>query len=175
LLNPNMNPEEYLYSLYEEQNQTLHIFISFIDDCIYKNIYQYIKDSFLKYNLLDFPENVMVAHLTQLVPLLELLIRELGIKNKILPFKEEKNQIHVMKDSSTILQKIIRKRYKNNNNFENVEIYIFLYNYLYNVNSLNLRNELIHARNYLDQNSEMAFAFKTLLISIFWALLELQK
>ena len=173
LLNPNMNPKEYLYSLYQYQNQLLTMFISFIDEDNYKNIYESIQDSFTKYKLLDYPQDIYMAHITQLIPLLELLIRELGIKNKVLPFKEVKNQIHVMKDSSTILLSIIKKGYKENKNFENLEVYMFLYNYLYNVNSLNLRNELMHARKYLENSSEMTFAFRVLLIGIFWALLEL--
>lgn len=173
LLNPNINPKEYLYSLYGYQNQLLTMFISFIDEDNYKNIYEYIQKSFTKYKLLDYPQDINMAHITQLIPLLELLIRELGIKNKVLPFKEVKNQIHVMKDSSTILLSIIKKGYKENKNFENLEVYMFLYNYLYNVNSLNLRNELMHARKYLENSSEMLFSFRVLLIGIFWALLEL--
>lgn len=166
-------PLEYLYSIYDDYEYTLTSFINLINNDIYKVMYNDIKKSFLKYSLLAYPKNVKMAHITQLIPLLELLIRELGIKNKILPFKEKCNQIHVMKDSSTILLAIIKNEYKKNKNFNNIEVYIFLYNYLYNVNSLNLRNELIHAREYLDDENKMRFAFRVLIIGIFWALLEL--
>ena len=54
-----------------------------------------------------------------------------------------------------------------------MEIYLYLYNYLYNSNSLNIRNELIHARQYLDSEVHMNFAFKTLIIGIFWGAIEL--
>ena len=137
-------------------------------------MYNDIKESFLKYELLDYPkENVKVADATQLIPLLELLIRELGIRNNVLPFKEKQNQIHIMKDSSTVLQNIIKTKYRLNKNFNNLEVYLFLYNTLYNVNCLNLRNELIHARQFIENQKQIKYAFKILVLAIFWANLEL--
>ena len=173
LLNSNMKSVEYIYSIFEENNYYINLFVNLLDKETYEKMYADIKQSFLKYDLLEYPQRVTVAHITQLIPLLELLIRELGIKNNVLPFKEKKNQIHVMKDSSTILQSIIKNSYKMSNNFENIEVYLFLYNNLYNVNFLNLRNELIHARQYLDDQQEMDFAFKVFVLSIFWANIEL--
>jgi len=173
LLNSNMDPVAYLGSLYDNYSFILSTFSTTINEENYKKMYEDIEKGFLKYSLLPYPEEVQVAHITQLIPLVELLIRELGIKNNIIPFKEKNNQIHVMKDSSTILLAIIKKKFKENNNFENIEIYMYLYNYLYNVNSLNIRNELIHAREYLDNEGKMKFAFRVLIIGIFWGLIEL--
>ena len=173
LLNSNMKPKEYLYSIYDDYRHSLTQFVSLLNNDVYKIMYNYIVESFTKYTLIEYPEEIKIAHITQLIPLLEFLIRELGIKNKILPFKEKSKQVHIMKDSSTILLSIIKNNYKKNKNFKNVEVYMFLYNYLYNVNSLNLRNELIHAREYLENESQMQFAFRVLIIGIFWALLEL--
>ena len=173
LLNSNMDPVAYLGSLYENYSFTLSAFVATINEENYKKMYEDIEKGFLKYSLLPYPEEIKVAHITQLIPLVELLIRELGIKNNIIPFKEKNDQIHVMKDSSTILLAIIKKKFKENNNFENIEIYMYLYNYLYNINSLNIRNELIHAREYLDNEGKMKFAFIVLIIGIFWGLIEL--
>lgn len=173
LLNSNIEPVAYLRSIYESYSLTLSTFITTINENNYKKMYKDIGEGFLKYDLLPYPDKVSVAHITQLIPLVELLIRELGIKNNIIPFKEKEHQIHVMKDSSTILLSIIRKKFKKNNNFENMGIYLYLYNYLYNNNSLNIRNELIHARQYLDNEGQMNFAFRTLIIGIFWGSIEL--
>lgn len=173
LLNSNMEPVAYLRSLYENYSFTLSSFITTINEDNYKKMYNDIQEAFLQYSLLPYPEELKVAHLTQLIPLIELLIREFGVKNNIIPFKEKEQQIHVMKDSSNILLSIIRKKYNENNNFENLGIYLYLYNYLYNVNSLNIRNELIHAREYLDDKGKMRFAFRVLIIGIFWGLIEL--
>ena len=173
LLNSNIDPVSYLYFIYERYSLTLSTFITTINEDNYKKMYKDIGDSFLKYMLLPYPDKISVSHITQLIPLVELLIRELGIKNNIIPFKEKEQQIHVMKDSSTILLSIIRKKYKENNNFENMGIYLYLYNYLYNINSLNIRNELIHARQFLDNEGQMNFAFRALIIGIFWGSLEL--
>ena len=173
LLNSNMKPIAYLGSLYKHYSFLLSTFVTTINEENYKIMYEEIEKGFLKYSLLSYPEKIKVGHITQLIPLVELLIRELGVKNNIIPFKEKNNQIHVMKDSSTILLAIIKKKFKENNNFENIEIYMYLYNYLYNVNSLNIRNELIHAREYLDNKNHMKFAFRVLIIGIFWGLIEL--
>lgn len=173
LLNSNMDPVVYLGNLYKNYSFTLSTFVSTIFEENYKKMYKDIEEGFLKYNLMPYPEEIKVAHITQLIPLVELLIRELGIKNNIIPFKEKINQIHVMKDASTILLAIIKKKFKENKSFENIEIYMYLYNFLYNVNSLNIRNELIHAREYLDNAGNMKFAFRVLIIGIFWGAIEL--
>ena len=128
LLNSNIEPVAYLRSIYESYSLTLSTFITTINENNYKKMYKDIEDGFLKYGLLPYPDRVSVAHITQLIPLVELLIRELGIKNNIIPFKEKEQQIHVMKDSSTILLSIIRKKFKESNNFENMGIYLYLYN-----------------------------------------------
>ena len=173
LLNSNIEPVNYLQRLYDDLSLKLSSFVLTINEDNYKKMYKDIKKSFIKYTLLPYPQKIKVAHITQLIPLLELLIRELGIKNSIIPFKEKENQIHVMKDASTILLSIIKKKYKENNDFESIGVYLFLYNYLYNINSLNIRNELIHAREYIDNENQMSFAFKTLIIGIYWGTLEL--
>lgn len=173
LLNSNIDPVDYLHSLYEKYSLTLYTFITTINEDNFKKMYEDIRKAFLKYTLLPYPEKINVAYITQLIPVVELLIRELGMKNNIIPFKEKEYQIHVMKDSSTILLSIIRKKYKENNNFENMGVYLYLYNYLYNINSLNIRNELIHARQYLDSEGQRNLAFKTLIIGIFWGSIEL--
>lgn len=173
LLNSNIEPVAYLKAIYENYSLTLSTFITTINEDNFKKMYNDIGEGFLKYTLLPYPEKISVAHITQLIPLVELLIRELGVKNNIIPFKEKEQQIHVMKDASTILLNIIRKKYKENNNFEGIGIYLYLYNYLYNNNSLNIRNELIHAREYLDNEGQMRFAFRTLIIGIFWGSIEL--
>lgn len=173
LLNSNMDPIVYLGDLYKNYSFALSTFVSTISEENYKKMYKDIEKGFLKYSLMSYPKEIKVAHITQLIPLVELLIRELGVKNNIVPFKEKINQIHVMKDSSTILLAIIKKKFKENKSFENIEIYMYLYNFLYNVNSLNIRNELIHAREYLDNVRNMKFAFRVLIIGIFWGAIEL--
>ena len=173
LLNSNLKPIEYYRSINDDFEHGVKWLVNFISEENFQKMYNNIKESFLKYELLEYSEKITMAHITQLITLLELLIRELGIKNKIVPFKEQKNEVHVMKDSTTILIAILKNAYKKNNNFEQVEIYLFLYNCFYNVHSLNIRNELIHAREYFDDEGKMKFAFRSLIIGIFWANIEL--
>lgn len=173
LLNPNIKPIDYYQTINDNYGKSVKVLMNFISEENFKQMYNEIRESFLEYELLDYPERITVAHITQLIPLLELMIRELAIKNKIVPFKEQQNEIHIMKDSTNILITILENTYKRNNSFEEVEVYFFLYNCFYNVNSLNIRNELIHAREYLNDVRKMEFAFRTLIIGIFWANIEL--
>ena len=50
--------------------------------------------------------------------------------------------------------------------FENVPDFLFVYHFMYNGNSLNIRNECIHGRNYIEGN-QLGYAFKVTLLSLY--------
>lgn len=68
-------------------------------------------------------------------------------------------------DPSTLLKKMIENIYRSSNSFKNIPDLLFVYNTMYNSNSLNIRNEAIHGREYL-LNSQLRFATVSTLISI---------
>ena len=111
-------------------------------------------------------KNVTLAHLTQLFPLLEVKIRELASLVGIVPFKERLEDFMKYKDSSSVLRELLQEVYTELGSFENVPDLLFVYHYMYNGNSLNIRNECMHGRDYMN-GSRLRFAFRLTLLAIY--------
>ncbi|MGB3161775.1 MAG: hypothetical protein WBA84_11075 [Carnobacterium sp.] len=117
------------------------------------------------YNLIEYDNNLTIAHLTQLFPLLEIKIREVAQNLGVFPFKKSLSDFMIYKDPSSILREIITDIYKEVESFENIPDFLFIYNFMYNSNSLNIRNSCIHGRNYIEGNS-LRFAFRITILAI---------
>lgn len=124
-------------------------------------LYEQIKSN-AKIELIDL-NTLTVAHVAQLFPLLEIKIREFSELVGIFPFNND-NFIK-FKDPSSILISIIEDVYKNAQDCSSINDIIFVYNAMYNGSSLNIRNEFIHGRKYINKK-DLNFAFKITLISI---------
>lgn len=118
-----------------------------------------------EYNLIAFDENVTIAHLMQLFPILEIKIKELGTLYNIFPYKEDEKHFMESKDPSSILRVLLNEVYTETHGFEVAPDILFVYNFMYNGNSLNIRNECAHGRDYLS-GSRLVFAFKVTLASL---------
>ncbi len=130
-----------------------------------EQVYQLIqKDT--GYNLIPYDNNITVAHLTQLFPLLEIKIRELASLIGIVPFKERVTDFMTYKDSSSVLREMLQEVHKELGSFKNVPDLLFIYHFMYNGNSLNVRNECLHGRDYLN-GSNVRFAFRLTLLAIY--------
>lgn len=81
------------------------------------------------------------------------------------PFKEKKDAFMSYKDPSSILRIIIEEAYKDTGSFEAIPDIMFIYNCMYNGNSLNIRNECIHGRDY-QVGGGLSLAFKITMLSI---------
>ena len=68
-------------------------------------------------------------------------------------------------DPSSLLREMLLEIYDEQHSFENVPDFLFVYNVMYNSNSLNIRNECVHGRRYVIGN-EMRFAFKVTMLAI---------
>ena len=123
--------------------------------------------------MIKFDKNIKLAHLTQLFPIIELMIKKIGKIYNVFPYKEDENKFMQSKDPSSILRILLQKAYDETNGFEVVSDLLFIYNYLYNGNSLNVRNECIHGRNYLKEGALM-FAFKIALASLYMLIRRLE-
>lgn len=119
-----------------------------------------------EYKLIPYEKNVTLAHLTQLFPLLEVKIRELASLVGIVPFKERLEDFMKYKDSSSVLRELLQEVYTELGSFENVPDLLFVYHYMYNGNSLNVRNECMHGRDYMN-GSRLRFAFRLTLLAIY--------
>lgn len=159
LLN-NLEDECFLVDLHDQWKNQIIFFTGLIVklDELYGEI---IKIS--PVDLLPFGE-LTIGHVAQLFPVLEIKIRELGTLGGIFPFKE--NDFMKYKDPSSILTTILAGVYNEIKDFGPVNDIFFVYNVLFNSNSLNLRNEFIHGRQYIEKYN-LSFAFKIVLISIY--------
>ncbi len=137
-----------------------------------KKLYDLIEE-ILDTKLMPFGEQIQLGHLTQLFPLLEIQIRKLGKMFGIVPFKEKASEFMKFKDPSSVLRELLEDIYKELGSFENAPDLLFVYHFMYNGNSLNIRNECIHGRNYL-QGGQLRYAFKVTLLSLYMILFRIK-
>lgn len=103
---------------------------------------------------------------SELFPLLEMKIRELAYLLGIVPFKEDVKEFMKYKDPSTLLRIMLKDAYGITDSFESVSDLLFVYNFMYNGTSFNIRNELVHGREYIEEGG-LKFAFKITLLLIY--------
>lgn len=117
--------------------------------------------------LIPYTGEKTVGLVTQLFPILENKIRRIGSRCGISPFKNNSfNDLGIKyKDPSSILTKVISQIYKVNKNLWSLSGFLFIYLAMYDSNSFNIRNDLIHGRKYLKGN-ELDLAFRCTLYSI---------
>lgn len=160
-----LTPEYFVSSLNREWQSAIEQTTVLLN--VEKEIYDRIsKSSPVKLIDYDYNSDIYLAHVTQLFPVLEIKIRELAILIGIFPFKEKIDEYWKYKDPSSILIEILKEAYKQTKSFESVSDILMVYNFMYNSNSLNIRNECIHGRKYLNGDS-MLFAFKVTLLAIY--------
>lgn len=133
-----------------------------------EKVYQ-ILEKIADYELIPYEKNISLAHLTQLFPLLEVKIRELASLVGIVPFKEKMEDFMTYKDSSSVLRELLQEIHNELGSFENVPDLLFVYHFMYNGNSLNVRNECMHGRDYMKGGS-VRFAFRLTLLAIYMLL-----
>lgn len=138
----------------------VHFFYKIKD--LYASVQESLKDY---YPLIDYNDSITLAHLTQLFPIIEILIHHLGSLYGIFPFKEDKSNFMKSKDPSSILKILLEKTYNTIQSFETVPDFLFIYHNLYNGNFFNIRNECVHGRSYT-LGDELVFGFKVTLLSL---------
>lgn len=137
-----------------------------------EEVYKFILEE-TKYELIPYEYNIKLAHLTQLFPILEIKIRELGSHIGIVPFKENLTNFMQYKDPSSVLRELLKEIDSELNGLENVPDLLFIYNFMYNGNSLNIRNECMHGRDYLS-GERLEFAFKMTLLAIYMVIFRIK-
>ena len=159
----NLDSEKYLIAFYENFKIKCQYSVSMFSEekMVYEEICKKTEVRLLPYN-----GEKMLAHVTQLFPILEKRIREMSSIFGVSPFSEEKNKFMKYKDPSNLLISIIKKTYKETGGFEGIYDLVFIYFVMYNGHSFNIRNDCIHGRGY-DSDAELQFAFKATLLCIY--------
>lgn len=130
-----------------------------------KELYELL-EKIIGVRLIPFNEQISLGHLTQLFPLLEMEIRKLGKLFGIVPFKENVREFMKFKDPSSILRELIEDVYEELDGLESAPDLLFVYHFMYNSNSLNIRNECIHGREYFE-GYMLKFAFKVTMLALY--------
>ncbi|MDU7162978.1 MAG: hypothetical protein E6296_00335 [Anaerococcus vaginalis] len=130
-----------------------------------KELYELLEKN-VGVRLIPFNEQISLGHLTQLFPLLEIEIRQLGKLFGIVPFKENVREFMKFKDPSSILRELIENVYEELDGFESAPDLLFVYHFMYNSNSLNIRNECIHGRDYFE-GYRLKLAFKVTMLALY--------
>lgn len=142
------------YALVRSQANYIASFIGHIEQELYDKVSQDVGHPLIKYN-----ENLSLAHVTQLFPYLEQMIRKIGALSGYVPFQLNEERFMKYKDPSSLLIEILADIYKESSTFESAPDMLMAFNYMYNGNSLNIRNECIHGRDYQDGDS-LRYAFR---------------
>lgn len=153
----------YVSAINEKYRENANIFITMFNR--EEDLYSLLEE-LLDRSLIPYEKNVSLGHLTQLFPLLEIEIRRLGKMFGIVPFKENREEYFKFKDPSSILRELIDKIYQESDNFESVPELLFVYHFMYNSNSYNIRNECVHGRDYIE-GYRLRFGFKVTLLALY--------
>ena len=157
-----LKASKYMLALHEDFIKNVTFFAAIFNRL--EEVYLYL-NSCSRFNFIEFENELKIAHITQLFPLLEEKIRELARLSGYNPFKMQKKEFMNYRDPSSILREIITEVFNFTDSFENIPDLLFVYHFMYNSNSLNIRNECIHGRDFLS-NGRLILAFKITLLSI---------
>lgn len=157
-----LEPSKYMLALHENYIRNVTFLATIFNRT--EELYLYL-NSCSRFNFIEFDRELKVAHITQLFPLLEEKIRELARLSGYNPFKMQKKEFMNYRDPSSILREMITEVFNLTDSFENIPDLLFVYHFMYNSNSLNIRNECIHGRDFLS-NGRLSLGFKITLFSI---------
>ncbi len=157
-----LKPSKYMLALHENYVRNVTFLTTIFNRT--EELYLYL-NSCSRFNFIEFDKEIKIAHITQLFPLLEEKIRELARLSGYNPFKMQKKEFMNYRDPSSILREIITEVFNLTDSFENIPDLLFVYHFMYNSNSLNIRNECIHGRDFLS-GERLILAFKVTMLSI---------
>jgi hypothetical protein len=167
-----MKEQKVIDGFYEHLSQTIQTCTSFIN---VRPAYEWIVNNAPKhYELLSFPESRRtLGHLTQLFPVLENVIREIGELFAIVPFRVAKDHYTYLKDVVSVLASLIGEVRDITGTIQGCNEFLFVYHVMYSPNGFNVRNDCIHGRRYQDPVG-VAEAFRLTVICTYMMLKRLR-
>lgn len=167
-----MSEREVINGYYDHLSSTIEIGASFIDA---KPVYEWIVENAPShYELLSFPEvQPTLAHLTQLFPVLENIIREIGEWFAIVPFQADRDSYTRLKDVVSVLSGLIGEVQEITGTIQGCNEFLFVYHVMYSPNGFNVRNDCIHGRQYQGP-TDVARAFRLTVICVYMMLKRLR-
>lgn len=129
-------------------------------------IYSNIVEQNPEYSFIDYSNEPTLAHITQLFPILENKIREIGEFFGITPIREDIDHFNKLKEPTSILKRIITDIYKETDSLELSADFMFVFFTMFAENGLSIRNNCVHGVSYNKKTNEIKFAFKITLFCL---------
>lgn len=157
-----------LLSYVRNLNDAIELFFAFLE---IRPIYKWIESNIpAQYILLPYSESgPTLGHLTQLFPILENVIRDIGEKFCIVPFQIDSKKYVRLREISAVLYNIISEIESGKYCWKDSSAFKLIYYIMYSTNGFNVRNDCIHGRQY--QNGfDIDRAFRLTLICLYMML-----
>ena len=127
-----------------------------------------------QYELLPNPGNKpTLGHLTQLFPILENTIRNIGEMFSIVPFQANRDSFNKLREVSGVLADLIGSVRELTGTIQGCGEFLFVYLVMYSSNGYNIRNDCIHGRQY-QGSADVAFAYRLTVICTYMMLKRLK-
>lgn len=158
------NIDEILPQIYKHIKSNINMyFCLFSDD---RKLYNKVVKENEEYLFLKYSKTPTLAHLTQLFPVLESKIREIGEWFGITPIREDLKHFRKLKEPTNILKRIISIIYDETQSLEQAADFIFIFFCMFAENGLSIRNNCIHGVAYNKNQNEINLAFKITLFCL---------
>lgn len=159
-----MKPYEYVNGLYQRITSEIQIRIHLLNNV--EPLYSAVVDQNSEYQFIEYSNEPLLAHITQLFPILENKIRLLGEMLNIVPVCEKEELSHRLKEPHSIINIILDEVSTLTGSISGAADLFFIHFCMFGENGLNIRNDCIHGNGY--QNKEqLSFAFKVTLICLY--------
>ncbi|MBQ9849784.1 MAG: hypothetical protein IJO36_03705 [Clostridia bacterium] len=159
-----LSVEENLSGIYKIIEDKVHAYFRLFGNT--KQLYEITCKNNPQYRFIEHSDKPSLAHLTQLFPILENKIREVGEFYGISPICEKEDKYHKLKEPSSVLNKIIKMIYDETEEISYASDFIFIHFTMFAENGFNIRNECVHGNNYATKDSDIIFAFKVSLFCL---------
>ena len=159
-----LDVEEKMTGIYKRISENFNMYFHLFTDT--KRLYKIIVKNNPQYSFLKYNATPSLGHLTQLFPVLENKIREVGEYFGISSICEKTDKYYKLKEPSSILFKIIELIYKETEEISYASDFLFIHFAMFAENGLNIRNECVHGHDYATSDSNIIFAFKVALFCL---------
>lgn len=155
---------EFIDGVYQTIKWELRFKMTFLKEIT--PLYDIVQQQNPNYEFVKLEDKVLLAHVTQLFPLLENKIREFGEMCGIVPVCESEDKCHRLKEPDSILNMIISDANRMEIPLSTVADLFFIHFCMYGENGLNIRNDCIHGNGYWSEE-QILFAFKVTLFCLY--------
>ena len=157
-----LKPQDYIDNIYDTIRNEMEIGMAFFHKT--EDVYNAVIKNNNKF--LPYSQTPTIGDLTQLFPLLEKRIRDIGATYAIAPICESVDKMHRLKEPSSILTTLIKFIYDETNELVHAADFFFIHFCMYGENGLNIRNDCIHGNGF-ESPEQINFAYKVTLICLY--------